>query len=328
MLLITDLKNITTRFTNSVITLGNFDGLHLGHQELIKMVIKRARETGAISLVVTFRPHPLKILAPEKCPPLISIYEEKISLFEKLGIDVLVKIPFTMDFSEMAPEDFVKDVLCGLLGAREIFVGYNYRFGRGRQGNVQTLKRLGEKLGFSVREVEQISIDGEVVSSSKIRRLLKDGDVEHASKLLGRTYAVTGLVVKGDGRGKSLGFPTANIVPKHAIIPADGVYAARLYVRDKLYDGIANIGLRPTFKKENLTIEVHIFDFDEDIYQEEVSLYFVKKIREEKKFASAEALRTQIHSDVKTAREMLAEHPARYTETAAGHTAVSGETRE
>ena len=313
MILITDLSSITTKFTHSVITLGNFDGLHLGHQELIKMVIKRAKEKGAVSLVVTFRPHPLKILAPAKCPPLISIYEEKIKLFEKMGIDVLVKIPFTVDFSSMAPEDFVKDVLCGLLGAKEIFVGYNYRFGRGREGNVQTLKRLGEKFGFTVREVQQVSLNGEVISSSKIRHLLKDGEVEHASKLLGRTYAITGIVVKGDGRGKGLGFPTANIVPKHSIIPANGVYAARLYVRDRLYDGIANIGMRPTFNKENLTIEVHVFEFNEDIYNEEVSLYFIKKIREEKKFKGADELIHQIDSDIKTAKEILSGHPNHYT---------------
>lgn len=318
MLLITDLKSITTKFTNSVITLGNFDGLHLGHQELIKMVIRRAEERGAVSLVVTFRPHPLKILAPEKCPPLISIYEEKIRLFEKLGIDVLVKIPFTVDFSAMAPEDFVKDILCGLLGAKEIFVGYNYRFGRGREGNVQTLKKLGEKFGFTVREVEQVSVGGEVISSSKIRRLLKDGEVEHASRLLGRTYAITGIVVRGDGRGKGLGFPTANIIPKHTIIPANGVYAARLYVRDKLYDGIANIGMRPTFDKEGLTIEVHVFDFSEDIYSEEVSLYFVKKIREEKKFKNADELIRRIAADIKTAREILAGHPNHSTTQSLG----------
>lgn len=318
MLLITDLKNITTKFTNSVITLGNFDGLHLGHQELIKMVIRKARETGAVSLVVTFRPHPLKILAPAKCPPLISIYEEKIRLFEKLGIDVLVKIPFTVDFSAMPPEDFVKDVLCGLLGAKEIFVGYNYRFGRGREGNVETLKKLGEKFGFTVREVEQVSLGGEVISSSKIRHLLKDGEVEHASRLLGRTYAITGIVVKGDGRGKGLGFPTANIVPKHTIIPADGVYAARLFVRDRLYDGIANIGMRPTFDKESLTIEVHVFDFSEDIYSEEVSLYFVKKIREEKKFKNADELILQIAADIRTAREILAGHPNHSTTQSLG----------
>jgi riboflavin kinase/FMN adenylyltransferase len=309
MLLITDLGRITTRFTNTVLTLGNFDGLHLGHQELIKMVMKRARETDAVSMVVTFRPHPLKILAPEKCPPLISIYEEKIALLEKLGLDVLVKIPFTVDFSAMSPEAFTKDILCDLLGAKEIFVGYNYRFGRGRAGNVATLKEMGEKYGFTVREVEQISLDGEVISSTKIRKLLAEGRVEHAARLLGRAYAITGVVVKGDGRGKGLGFPTANVAPKHSIIPADGVYAVKFFVREQFYDGIANIGLRPTFDENRLTIEVHVFDFDEDIYGEEISLYFVGKIREERKFEGPDELAKQIASDIRTAKDMLAKHP-------------------
>ena len=310
MILITDLKNIQKKFDNSILTLGNFDGLHLGHQELVKMIIRRARETGALSMVVTFRPHPLKILAPDKCPPLISIYEEKIKLFERLGIDVLVKIPFTLEFSAMAPGDFVRDVLCGTLGAKEIFVGYNYRFGRGREGDTQTLRSLGEKYGFAVREIEQVAIDGEVVSSTKIRILLGDGDVGYAAKLLGRTYAITGIVVKGDGRGKGLGFPTANIAPKHSIIPADGVYAVRLVVRERAYDGIANIGMRPTFNKKALAVEVHVFDFNEDIYGEDISLYFIKKIREEKRFKGADALVTQIRSDIEVAKEILASHPA------------------
>lgn len=310
MILITDLKNIQKKFDNSILTLGNFDGLHLGHQELVRMIIRRARETGALSMVVTFRPHPLKILAPEKCPPLISIYEEKIKLFERLGIDVLVKIPFTLEFSAMPPEDFVRDVLCGTLGAKEIFVGYNYRFGKGREGDIRTLRGLGEKYGFTVREIEQIAFGGEVISSTKIRTLLREGDVEHAAKLLGRTYAITGIVVKGDGRGKGLGFPTANIAPKHSIIPADGVYAVRLIVREKVYDGIANIGMRPTFNKKVLAIEVHVFDFNEDIYGEDISLYFIRKIREEKKFKGAEALVTQIKSDIETAKEILSSHLA------------------
>lgn len=310
MILITDLKNIQKKFDNSILTLGNFDGLHLGHQELVRMIIRRARETGALSMVVTFRPHPLKILAPEKCPPLISIYEEKIKLFERLGIDVLVKIPFTLEFSAMPPEDFVRDVLCGTLGAKEIFVGYNYRFGKRREGDIRTLRSLGEKYGFTVREIEQIAFGGEVISSTKIRTLLREGDVEHAAKLLGRTYAITGIVVKGDGRGKGLGFPTANIAPKHSIIPADGVYAVRLVVREKVYDGIANIGMRPTFNKKVLAIEVHVFDFNEDIYGEDISLYFIRKIREEKKFKGAEALVTQIKSDIETAKEILSSHLA------------------
>jgi len=306
MLLITDLAGITEKFSNSVITLGNFDGLHLGHQALIRMIIARARETGAASLVVTFRPHPLKILAPEKCPPLISIYEEKIRLFENLGIDVLVKIPFTLDFASMAPEDFVKDILCGLLGAKEIFVGSNYRFGKGRQGNVGTLREFGRKYGFTVNEVQQVALMGEVISSTKIRDLLKEGEVEHASRLLGRDYAINGIVVKGDGRGRGLGFPTANIAPRHTIIPADGVYAVRLFVRDRSYEGIANIGSRPTFNKQGRTIEVNIFNFDEDIYGEDISLYFIKRIRAEKKFESAEALILQINADITEAKAALA----------------------
>lgn len=310
MILITDLKNIKKKFDNSILTLGNFDGLHLGHQELVRMIIQRAREMGALSMVVTFRPHPLKILAPEKCPPLISIYEEKIRLFERLGIDVLVKIPFTLEFSSMSPEDFVRDILCDTLGAREIFVGYNYRFGRGREGDIQKLRTLGEKYGFTVREIEQIAVDGEAISSSKIRTLLRDGDVEHAAKLLGRNYAITGIVVRGDGRGKGLGFPTANIASKHTIIPSDGVYAVRLVVRERVYDGIANIGMRPTFNKKVLAIEVHVFNFSEDIYGEDISLYFLRKIREEKKFKGAEALVTQIKSDIEAAKEILSLHPA------------------
>lgn len=310
MILITDLKNVEKKFDNSVLTLGNFDGLHMGHQELVRMIIHRAKEIGALSMVVTFRPHPLKVLAPEKCPPLISIYEEKIRLFEKLGIDVLVKIPFTLEFSTMSPEDFVRDILCETLGAREIFVGYNYRFGKGREGDIRKLRALGEKYGFKVREIEQIAVDGEVVSSSKIRTLLKEGEVEHAARLLGRTYAITGIVVRGDGRGKGLGFPTANIASKHTIIPSDGVYAVRLVVRERAYDGIANIGMRPTFSKKALAIEVHVFNFNEDIYGEDISLCFIRKIRQEKKFKGAEALVSQISADIEVAKEILASHPA------------------
>ncbi len=308
MLLITDLNQIKEKFRNTVITLGNFDGLHLGHQELIKMVIKRAREIGALSLVVTFRPHPLKVLAPEKCPPLLSIYEEKIRLFEKLGLDVLVKIPFTLEFSSMTPRDFVKKILCDLLGATEILVGYNYRFGKGREGNVKKLREFGKEFGFTVREIEQISLNGEVISSTKIRNLLKAGEAKEAAWLLGRHYAITGIVIKGDRRGKRIGFPTANLASKHSIIPANGVYAVRLLAREKYYDGIANIGIRPTFNKKDLTVEVHIFDFNEDLYGEEITVCFIQRIRKEKKFMNAEALVKQIHADIAIAKEILSKH--------------------
>jgi riboflavin kinase/FMN adenylyltransferase len=309
MLLITNLSKITTPFQNSVITLGNFDGIHLGHQELVRMVIRRAQDIKGRSIVLTFRPHPLKVLAPEKCPPLISIYEEKIQLFEKLGIDVLVKIPFSLHFAEMSPRAFVKDILCDLLGAKEIFVGYNYKFGKGREGNTETLKQMGKEYGFSVHEVEQISVGGEVISSTKIRQMLTAGEVEHAAKLLGRPYAITGIVIKGDSRGKALGFPTANIASKHAIIPSNGVYAVKLLAREKCLDGVVNIGLRPTFDTKSLAIEVHVFDFNEDLYGEEITLFFIGKLRDERKFETAEALIGQIRKDVGTAKEVLALTP-------------------
>jgi len=312
MILITDLSKIKKRFTSSIITLGNFDGLHLGHQELIKKIIRRAEETASLSMVVTFRPHPLKILAPEKCPPLISIYEEKIHLIERLGIDVLVKIPFTLDFSAMEPREFVKDILCDLLGAKEIFVGYNYRFGKGRKGDIRMLRSLGEEFAFVVREIEQVSLNGEIISSTRIRQLLKNGDVEHAAKLLGRPYVLCGIVVKGDGRGRGLGFPTANIASRHAIIPGNGVYAVRIFVRDKHYNGIVNIGIRPTFDAKSLAVEVHIFGFDEDIYGEEVSISFIRRIREEKKFAGVPELIAQIKSDIAKAKGVLTEEPSAY----------------
>ena len=309
MLLITDLHTITERFTNSVLTLGNFDGIHLGHQELVRMVIRRAREISGRSMVVTFRPHPLKVLAPEKCPPLISIYEEKIRLFEKLGIDVLVKIPFSLHFAEMTPREFVKGVLCDTLGAKDIFVGYNYRFGKGREGTTQTLKQMGREFGFNVHEVEQISLHGEVISSTKIRQFLHAGEVEHAARLLGRPYAITGIVIKGDSRGKTLGFPTANIASKHTIVPANGVYAVKLLAREQCYDGIVNIGIRPTFETGSRAIEVHVFNFNEDLYGEEITLFFIRKIRQERKFDTAEALIDQIGKDIRTAKAILSESP-------------------
>jgi riboflavin kinase/FMN adenylyltransferase len=208
----------------------------------------------------------------------------------------------------MEPRDFVKNILVDLLGAKEIFVGYNYRFGKGRKGNILMLRDLGNELGFIVREVEQVYLNGEVISSTRIRQLLINGEVEHAARLLGRPYALCGIVVKGDGRGKGLGFPTANIVSRHSIIPSDGVYAVRLFVRDKYYDGIVNIGMRPTFDAKSMAIEVHIFDFNEDIYGEELTVYFAGKIRDERKFGSAVALINQINADINSAKALLSKH--------------------
>lgn len=289
-----------------VITLGNFDGLHVGHQTLVRQVVGRAREIGGCGIVFTFHPHPLKILSPKACPPLISTYDEKVAMFQELGIDILLMIPFTPDIAAMSARDFAKTILKDTLNASEVYVGFNYRFGRGREGTVDTLRELGDELGFRVNEVREVAVDGEVISSTKIRDLLRAGDVEHAARLLGRPYAITGRVVGGDRRGRLLGFPTANLEPVHEIMPYPGVYAVRAFVEGSQFDGVVNAGFRPTFNKRELCVEAHLFDFSRDIYGKEITIFFVKKIRDEKRFESLEALTAQIRKDVIVAKEILA----------------------
>jgi len=310
MELFTDLEQVKGCCSKpGVVTLGNFDGLHIGHQVLIRNVVERAREIGGTSIVFTFHPHPLKVLSPKTCPPLISSYEEKIALFEEMGLDMLLMIPFTREIAEMDAWDFAEKVLSRTLNASEVFVGFNYRFGRNREGSVTRLREFGEKLGFRVREVREVTVDDEVVSSTKIRDLLKAGNVEHAARLLGRPYAITGRVVQGDRRGRTLGFPTANVDPIHEIMPYPGVYAVRVFVDGRQYNGVANAGFRPTFDKRDLCLEVHILDFSGDIYGREITLFLVSKIRAEKRFESLEALKAQIEKDVVEGRRRLATMP-------------------
>jgi|GEM_PF-14908 len=289
-----------------VITLGNFDGLHVGHQTLVRQVVGRARELGGCGIVFTFHPHPLKILSPKACPPLISTYDEKVAMFQELGIDILLMIPFTPEIAAMSARDFAKTILKDTLNASEVYVGFNYRFGRGREGTVDTLRELGAELGFGVNEVREVAVDGEVISSTKIRDLLRAGDVEHAARLLGRPYAITGRVVSGDRRGRLLGFPTANLEPVHEIMPYPGVYAVHAFVEGSQFDGVVNAGFRPTFNKRELCVEAHLFDFSRDIYGKEITIFFVRKIRDEKRFESLEALTAQIKRDVIVAKEILA----------------------
>jgi len=305
MEVITDLADIEGRSHNAVVTLGNFDGLHMGHQELVKAVIARARERNGTSVAFTFHPHPLKVLAPESCPPLISTYEEKVALFEELGVDLLVILPFTQEFACMAAEEFARTILRDALDAREVHVGFNYRFGKNREGDVGRLREFGRSFGFDVVEIPEVSVDGEIVSSTKIRDLLRAGDVEHAAKLLGRSYAVTGTVVEGDKRGRTLGFPTANLDPKHEILPYPGVYAVRVFLETRQFDGIVNVGYRPTFDKHDLCVEAHVFDFSEDVYGKEMTIFFIRKIRNEMRFGSVEELVGQLNRDVRTARNIL-----------------------
>ncbi|RMD56094.1 MAG: bifunctional riboflavin kinase/FAD synthetase, partial [Nitrospirae bacterium] len=255
MKIITNLSEISGDNRDSVITLGNFDGLHLGHKRLINLVIDEAHKIGGRSVVFTFNPHPLKVLAPHRCPPLINILEQKIALFKDMGIELLVMPEFTKRIATMTPESFVVDVLHKLLRVKKIFIGANYRYGKDRMGNVKTLKEMGEIMGFDVEVVDYVTVNGEIISSTKIRELLKKGDVKHASKLLGSPYGIKGKIIIGDRRGRMLGFPTANIEPIHEIIPAPGVYATKINIDDRYYDAITNIGYRPTFKKNELSIE-------------------------------------------------------------------------
>ncbi|MGW8321474.1 MAG: bifunctional riboflavin kinase/FAD synthetase, partial [Thermodesulfobacteriota bacterium] len=310
MELFTDLEQVEGCCAKKgVVTLGNFDGLHIGHQVLIGKVVNRAREIGGNSIVFTFHPHPLKVLSPDTCPPLISTYEEKIALFEELGIDLLLMIPFTRKIAEMSAWDFAETVLANTLNASEVFVGFNYRFGRDREGSVDRLREFGEKLGFRVTEVREVTVHDEVVSSTKIRDLLRAGNVDHAARLLGRPYAITGRVVKGDQRGRTLGFPTANVEPVHEIMPYPGVYAVRVFLEGKQYDGVANAGFRPTFDKRDLCLEAHILDFSGEVYGKEITLFFVAKIRDEKRFESLEALKAQIEKDIVEGRKRLHSQP-------------------
>ena len=304
MEIVIDINNLIEN-KPSVITLGNFDGLHLGHQMLVKTVINLARSIQGRSVVFTFTPHPLKVLAPDRCPPLINIREEKIQLFRSMGIDLLILAPFTVELSKKSPEAFVEEILWRSLHAKVIVVGQNYRFGKDRRGNVRFLKEMGMYLGFDVLVTKPFTIDNEMVSSTKIRQFLKKGEVEHAARLMGRPYQLKGKVVKGDGRGRLLGFPTANILPVHEIIPCCGVYATKARIECIDYDSITNIGYRPTFCKETLCVETHIFGFNRSIYDYEITISFVARLRKEKKFDTPEQLIKQIQKDTKQAKILL-----------------------
>lgn len=305
MVIVKDAEEISGKFPRVVLTIGNFDGVHRGHQALMRRLINRAGEVGGTSAVFTFDPHPLKVLAPEKCPPLINLPEGKMALFNEVGLDLIVNHAFSEEFALQSPRDFVELTLCRHLRPVEIYVGSDFRFGKGREGNVEYLRGLGDELGFRVIHVEPITYKNVVVSSTLIRELLIKGRVEEAADLLGRPYAVSGTVVEGDARGRKLGFPTANIQTRNEIIPRRGVYAVKVTFDGETYKAITNVGLRPTFKKDSLAIEAFIFDFSDDIYGCSVELEFIARLRDEKAFSSPQELVTQIERDVAACRKIL-----------------------
>lgn len=285
----------------TVVTVGTFDGLHLGHQKIIRRMKELAKENNGETILVTFDPHPRLVVNSKSYDiKFINTQKRKFELLDKLGIDHLIIIPFTKDFAKTSSEDFIKGYLIDHIGAKKLIVGYDHHFGRNREGNYQKLHQLGEKHGFDVEEISAQYIDNhEAVSSTKIRNALMDGDVNLANKMLGYEYSITGIVVEGNKIGRTIGFPTANIEieDKYKLIAAGGVYACKVNIDGNIYLGMGNIGTRPTVGINGPVTEVHIFDFDKDIYGEEITIYFLNRIRDEKKFNNLDELKSQLEHD-------------------------------
>jgi len=307
MKIIKDLAEIK-RDDKSVVTLGTFDGLHLGHQQIVDEVIRKSKQIEGRNFLVTFEPHPRKIIPGRNDVKLLSTLDEKIGILEKLVLDNLFVINFTTEFSRQSPEDFVKTYLGDSIGLNEIVIGYDHHFGKERDGNVELLQKLGKEFGFLVTRIPEFSANGEVVSSTKIRNALLAGDVVKAGEMLGRFYSFKGVIVRGDGRGRKLGFPTANISvdDKDKLIPAKGIYAAECIVENKKHFGLLSLGSRPTFHKDGEIIpEFYIFNFDKDIYDQLMQVNLVEKIRDEEKFNSVDDLIIQMKKDEETGRKIL-----------------------
>lgn len=295
------------QLSSSSLALGFFDGVHPGHQAVIRKAVEEADRHNAVPAVITFKEHP-RALTLGKSPPLLTLPEQRLEICEELGIEAALLLSFTEELCRLAPADYVQQVLVDCMGARSLSVGFNHRFGRNRVGTPELLAELGQDMGFSVHVAPEVDIEGAPVSSSRIREALAQSDVELARRLLGRAYAVHGLVVRGDGRGKSIGFATANIESaEELIVPARGVYSGFCRLEDgKTYSCVINIGLRPTFG-ENVAprTEVHIFDFNSDIYDQKMTVRFMHFIRNEKKFNGIDELKSQILKDCEAARRML-----------------------
>ncbi|MFZ5450550.1 MAG: bifunctional riboflavin kinase/FAD synthetase [Thermodesulfobacteriota bacterium] len=302
-----DLPLGTASFSRTVVTIGNFDGVHLGHRAILTRAVQRAQELEAQSVAVTFDPHPIKVLRPEVALPLLNTPEQKIELMAASGLNAVVVLPFNREFAGLPARKFVQRYFLERLKVREVVVGHDYCFGRGREGNIDLLKEMGQSHGFTVQVVWAVEVEGAVVSSSLIRAMLRLGKVEEATRLLGRPYGVVGQVVTGKGRGaKLLGIPTANIRPENELLPATGIYAVRVRRGDEVLPGAANIGTCPTFENEEFSLEVHILDFEGELYGETLGVEFVARLREERRFPSFADLAAQIHTDIAAAREALA----------------------
>jgi len=302
-----NLNEIQQPFKNAHVTIGNFDGVHTGHQILFSEVVNRAYRDQGTSVVITFEPHPLKVVRPDIGIKLISNEQQKIELIELANIDVLIIIPFTDQFAATPAESFVDDILVKTVGVKHLVVGYDYAFGKNRRGSIEFLKERGRRHGFPVTVVEPHYTEGMLVSSTKVRELVALGRIRDVKKLLGRNYQIRGVVRKGKQRGGPLiGFPTANLhISEEDLCPRHGVYVTQVIYEGKCYGGVLNIGFNPTFGGEMLSAEVHIFDFNEDIYGKPIKINLLQFLRGEQKFAGPNELAAQIAKDSRTARKVL-----------------------
>lgn len=300
-------KNIILPEKKRYIALGVFDGVHLGHQKLIRLTVDKAKKNDGISIVATFDPHPDKIIKPESNVFLLTTLEERISLIKELDVDAFIIIKFDKTISKMPPEDFVSRILVDSLQVKELFVGFNYKFGFQGKGNTDILREYSKFYKFKTNILKPISVNSSIISSTRIKYCIKSGEIEKAKKLLGHSITISGRVISGKDRGrKLLNFATANIeTPPDKIIPVNGVYLVEIKIENRKYYGVMNIGVKPTFREAERTIEVHIIDFNKKIYTKKVVISIVQKIREEKYFSNTNLLKKQIENDILIANEII-----------------------
>ncbi len=291
----------------TVLTLGVFDGLHLGHQAIMETVVARSHASRASATAITFDPHPRAVLHPETAPPLLQTLDQRLANLNVLGIEQTIVIRFTKEFASQDAEEFLRNIVHDRLQAKEIYLGHGFAFGKGRSGNIDLLRKLSGELGFVADEVPEVRLRGSRISSSRIRDLLKEGRVNLVRRMLGRPYGIEGVIIRGDRRGHTIGFPTANLKPENRVVPKYGVYATATLIDGVWRRGVTNVGVRPTFESDTgASIETHVFDFEGNLYGSVLRVRFLHRIRSERKFSGIDELRTQIARDVETAARYFA----------------------
>lgn len=301
-----DVQSVRDTFPNLVLTIGSFDGVHRGHQAILARVLELARASNGLAAVMTMEPHPREVFSPDRAPNLLTSAEKKLTLFESLGMDIAFVLRFTHEIADLNRQSFVEDILLAKCGARSLVVGHDFCFGKNAEGNFVYLQGVAPQYGFTVEQIPPLRIAGERVSSTLVRERLLQGDLDRVAELLGRRYVLAGEIVTGRGMGKKLGFPTANIKPHHSAVPAQGVYVAEVILDGARYAAAVNIGIAPTIRHEDLTVEAFILDFERDIVGASIEVVFHKRLRSEKKFPSYDALVEQIDQDVQQTRAYFA----------------------